>query len=325
MKFKAIVVNKDENGYRTMLEGLDDAVLRPMGDVLVAVDYSSLNFKDALAVTGKAPVVRSFPMVLGIDFSGKVIESDSQQFKPGDAVILNGWGAGERHWGGLAQRACVKLVPLPSGLNSRQAMAIGTAGYTAMLCVLAVEQHGVKAGSEVLVTGASGGVGSIAVSLLARRGFKVTASTGKLGSADYLKELGASDVIERSTLSTPGKPLAKERWSAAIDTLGGSTLANVCASIQYGGIVAACGMAESLDFPASVAPFILRGVTLAGIDSVECPREKRIRAWQQLAREVDGLNLAQIETEIGLSEVIDVAKRLSDGQLQGRVVVDVSR
>lgn len=328
MKFKAIVVNKDENGYRTMLEGLDDAVLRPMGDVLVAVDYSSLNFKDALAVTGKAPVVRSFPMVLGIDFSGKVIESNSQQFKPGDAVILNGWGAGERHWGGLAQRACVKadwLVPLPSGLNSRQAMAIGTAGYTAMLCVLAVEQHGVKAGSEVLVTGASGGVGSIAVSLLARRGFKVTASTGKLGSADYLKELGASDVIERSTLSTPGKPLAKERWSAAIDTLGGSTLANVCASIQYGGIVAACGMAESLDFPASVAPFILRGVTLAGIDSVECPREKRIRAWQQLAREVDGLNLAQIETEIGLSEVIDVAKRLSDGQLQGRVVVDVSR
>lgn len=225
MKFKAIVVNKDENGYRTMLEGLDDAVLRPMGDVLVAVDYSSLNFKDALAVTGKAPVVRSFPMVLGIDFSGKVIESNSQQFKPGDAVILNGWGAGERHWGGLAQRACVKadwLVPLPSGLNSRQAMAIGTAGYTAMLCVLAVEQHGVKAGSEVLVTGASGGVGSIAVSLLARRGFKVTASTGKLGSADYLKELGASDVIERSTLSRQESHWQRRgglrqliRWAAA--------------------------------------------------------------------------------------------------------------
>lgn len=328
MKFRAIVVNKDELGYRAAEEKMDVAALREMGDVLVAIDYSTINYKDALAVTGKAPVVRSFPMVLGIDFCGKVIESNSKQYKPGDAVILNGWGVGERHWGGLAERACVKagwLVPLPEGLTPRQAMSIGTAGYTAMLCVIALEQHGLQPGSDILVTGATGGVGSIAVSLLAKRGFKITASTGKPGSTDYLKSLGASEVVDRSTLSEPGKPLAKERWSGAIDTLGGNTLANVCASINYGGIVAACGMAQSLDLPGSVAPFILRGVTLAGIDSVQCARERRMHAWAQLAKDVDALNLSQIETEIGLSEVVEMAGRVSEGAVQGRVVVDVNR
>ena len=328
MQFKAIVVNKDEQGYRASQENMDGEQLRQMGEVLVAVEYSTINYKDALAITGKAPVVRSFPMVLGIDFCGKVVESSSQQYEPGDAVLLNGWGVGEKHWGGLAQRACVDadwLIPLPDGLTPSQAMAIGTAGYTAMLCVLAIEDHGIEAGSEILVTGATGGVGSIAISLLAKRGFKVTASTGKPSSTDYLTSLGASEVIDRSTLSEPGKPLAKERWAAAVDTLGGNTLANACSSIKYGAIAAACAMAQSLDFPASVAPFILRGVTLAGIDSVQCPREKRMRAWQQLARDVDMLELSQIETEIGLSDVIDAATKLSKGLLHGRLVVDVHR
>lgn len=326
--FKAIVVEKDDAGYRAGLTELDEARL-PQGDVTVRVDYSTLNYKDGIAITGVGPVVRSFPMVPGIDLAGTVEVSTHSDYKAGDAVVLNGWGVGEGHWGGLAQRARLKgdwLVPLPVAFTPRQAMAIGTAGYTAMLCVLALERHGITPDKgEVLVTGAAGGVGSVAVAVLAKLGYRVVASTGRPAEAEYLKELGASELIDRSQFSNPGRPLAKERWAAAVDSVGSHTLANVCAAMRYRGVVAACGLAQGMDFPATVAPFILRGVTLAGIDSVMCPRPERLEAWQRLARDLDVGKLDLITREIGLGEVVDTARQLMDGKVRGRVVVDVNR
>lgn len=325
MTFKAIVVRKDDSGYRAQQEQVEESAL-PEGDVLVDVVHSSINYKDALAISGKAPVVRSFPMIAGIDFAGVVKDSRSDRFKSGDKVILNGWGAGEAHWGGLAQTARVAadwLIPLPTALTTWQAMAIGTAGYTAMLCMLALEERGAGRSGEILVTGATGGVGSIAVSLLAQQGYKVVASSGKSDEADYLKRLGAAEVIDRSVFSEPGKPLAKERWSGVIDTVGGHTLANACAATRYGGVVAACGMAQSLELPASVAPFILRSVTLAGVDSVYCPSPKRLKAWQRLSEQADSLHLEAIATTIGLGEVISATADVLAGKIRGRTVVDV--
>ncbi len=326
MSFNAIVVRKDENGYRATREQLETSDL-PAGEVLVDVTHSTINYKDALAITGKAPVVRTFPLVAGIDFAGTVKESADAAFKPGDKVILNGFGVGETHWGGLAQQARVNadwLIAMPPELTSWQAMAIGTAGYTAMLCVMALESQGVKPGGEILVTGATGGVGSIAISLLARRGFTVVASSGKATEADYLKGLGAAEIIDRETLSAPGKPLVRERWAGVVDTVGGATLANACAATRYGGVVAACGMAQSLDFPGSVAPFILRSVTLAGVDSVYCPKDKRIEAWRRLAAEIDLAQLDTIAQEIRLDDVIPAAHKLIEGRLRGRFVVNVN-
>ena len=325
--FKGIVVEKDAEGYRASLAEIDENRL-PAGDVTVRVEYSTLNYKDGLAITGKGPVVRSFPMVPGIDFAGVVEQSDHPEFKPGDTVVLNGWGVGEAHWGGLAQRARVKgdwLIPLPKRFSTRDAMAIGTAGYTAMLCVMALERHGLKAGDgPVLVTGANGGVGSVAIALLAKLGYTVTASTGRPGESDYLRRLGAADVIDRKELSEPGKPLQKERWAAAVDSVGSHTLANVCAQLRYNGVVAACGLAQGLDLPASVAPFILRGVSLVGIDSVMRPKADRVAAWERLARDLHGPFLEDIATEIVLPQAIDAAARLMRGEIRGRVVVDVN-
>jgi acrylyl-CoA reductase (NADPH) len=268
--FNALLLEKQDDRTTASVQSIDEARLGE-GDVLVRVDYSTLNYKDALAITGKIPVVRTFPMVPGIDFAGIVEESGHVQYKPGDRVVLNGWGAGETHWGGLAQKARVPgdhLIPLPVSLTTRQAMAVGTAGYTAMLCVQALERHGARPDDgDVLVTGANGGVGSFAIAILARRGYRVVASTGRASEEARLRELGAADVIDRATLSAPGKPLAKERWAAAVDCVGSHTLANVCASLRYGGAVAACGLAQGMDLPATVAPFILRGVTLLGVDS----------------------------------------------------------
>ena len=284
--FKAILVNKDDQGYRAELTQVDEASL-PEGEVKVKVLYSTLNYKDGLAITGKGPVVRSFPMVPGIDFAGEVLESSSPDFQVGDMVLLNGWGVGENHWGGLSQMARVKaewLIPLPKGFTAKQSLAIGTAGYTAMLCVMALQSHGLKpSDGEVLVTGAAGGVGSFAIALLSKLGFTVVASTGRLSEASYLKQLGAAEVIDRAALSAPGKPLAKERWAAVVDSVGSHTLANACAQTKSDGAVAACGLAQGMDFPSTVAPFILRGVTLYGIDSVTVPRAKRIAAYEQLS------------------------------------------
>ncbi|WP_285961844.1 acrylyl-CoA reductase (NADPH) [Pseudomonas tohonis] len=326
--FKGILIDKDDTGYRATLAELDEAQL-PAGEVTVKVDYSTLNYKDGLAITGKGPVVRSFPMVAGIDLAGTVEASDSPAFKTGDKVLLNGWGVGEAHWGGLAQKARLKadwLIPLPAGFTPRQAMAIGTAGYTAMLSVLALERNGVTPDKgQVLVTGANGGVGSFAIALLARLGYQVAASTGRPQEADYLKRLGASEIIDRASLAEPGRPLGKERWAGAIDSVGSHTLANVCAGIRYGGAVAACGLAQGMDFPASVAPFILRGVTLAGIDSVMRPRADRIEAWDRLARDLDLALLDEITNEIGLGEAVLTAGELLEGRVRGRVVVDVNR
>lgn len=326
--FKAILIEKDDAGYRAGLSELDASAL-PEGDVTVKVAYSTLNYKDGLAITGKGPVVRKFPMVPGIDLVGTVEESTHADVKTGDTVILNGWGVGENHWGGLAQFARLKgewLVPLPPAFTPRQAMAIGTAGYTAMLCVMALERHGVTPDrGEVLVTGANGGVGSVAIALLARLGYTVVASTGRPQEAEFLKTLGAAEIIDRATLSEPGKPLARERWAGAVDTVGSHTLANVCAGMRYRGTVAACGLAQGMDLPATVAPFILRGVTLAGIDSVMAPREERLEAWSRLARDLDPAKLDIITSEIGLGDVVDTARRLIDGQVRGRIVVDVNR
>ncbi|WP_374981226.1 MDR family oxidoreductase [Pseudomonas solani] len=326
--FKGILIDKDDSGYRASLAELDEAQL-PAGEVTVKVDYSTLNYKDGLAITGKGPVVRSFPMVAGIDLAGTVEASDSPAFKVGDKVLLNGWGVGETHWGGLAQKARLKadwLIPLPAGFTPRQAMAIGTAGYTAMLSVLALERNGVTPDKgQVLVTGANGGVGSFAIALLARLGYQVAASTGRPQEADYLKHLGAAEIIDRASLSEPGRPLGKERWAGAVDSVGSHTLANVCAGIRYGGAVAACGLAQGMDFPASVAPFILRGVTLAGIDSVMRPRADRIEAWDRLVRDLDLALLDEITSEIGLGEAVLSASELLEGRVRGRVVVDVNR
>jgi acrylyl-CoA reductase (NADPH) len=326
--FKAIVINKDDKGYRAELGQLEESAL-PAGDVRVRVQYSTLNYKDGLAITGKGPVVRSFPMVPGIDFAGEVLESTSPEFKVGDAVLLNGWGVGEGHWGGLAQQARVKadwLIPLPKGFTAKQALAIGTAGYTAMLCVMALQKHGVKpADGEVLVTGAAGGVGSFAIALLSKLGFTVVASSGRPQEADYLKSLGAAEVIDRSSLSEPGKPLARERWAAVVDSVGSHTLANACAATKSEGAVAACGLAQGMDFPGSVAPFILRGVTLYGINSVTVPKAKRIAAYEQLSALVDLKTLDAISNEISLGEAIQYADALMKGNVRGRVIVDVNR
>lgn len=326
--FKGILIEKDDAGYRAELKSIDESVLHE-GDVTIRVAYSTLNYKDGLAITGKGPVVRRFPMIPGIDLVGEVEHSDSADYKQGDTVVLTGWGVGEVHPGGLAEKARLKsdwLVPLPDAFTPKQAMAIGTAGFTAMLCVMALERHGMEPGKgEILVTGAAGGVGSVAVSLLARLGYNVVGVSGRPEEFDYIKSLGASEVLERSAFASPSKPLARERWTGAIDVVGSNTLANVCASMQYRGVVAACGLAGGMDFPATVAPFILRGVTLAGIDSVMCPRPERLEAWQRLARDLDTSKLEMLSREIGLSEAITAAGELLKGEIRGRVLVDISR
>ena len=326
--FNAILVEREPQPYRAGLKKLDEAQL-PAGDVTVRVEYSTLNYKDALAITGKAPVVRQFPMVPGIDFAGTVEQSSNASYRSGDRVLLNGWGVGETHWGGLAQLARIKaewLIPLPAALTARQAMAVGTAGYTAMLCVMTLERHGVVPGDgEILVTGAAGGVGSIAVALLSKLGFRVAAMTGRPAQADFLKHLGAAEIVDRAPYAAAGKPLAKERWAGAIDVVGSHTLANVCASLRYGGVVAACGLAGGMDFPGTVAPFILRGITLAGIDSVMRPRADRVEAWRRLSRDLEINRLELLTEEISLGQALERAGALLEGQVRGRMVVDVNR
>jgi acrylyl-CoA reductase (NADPH) len=326
--FRGILITKDDAGYRAQLQQIDESVL-PEGDVTVKVEWSTLNYKDGLAITGKSPVVRRFPMIPGIDFAGMVTATSNPAWQVGDQVVLNGWGVGETHCGGLAEVARVRgewLVPLPAAFSPRQAMAIGTAGYTAMLCVLALEKHGIRpADGEILVTGANGGVGSVAIALLARLGYTVVASTGRPAEAEHLKALGAAAIIDRAELSGPGKPIGKERWAGVVDTVGSHTLANACATTRYRGAVAACGLAGGMDFPATVAPFILRGVTLYGIDSVMAPLAVRQEAWARLARDLDIARLDEIASEIGLSEAIAVAADLLDGRVRGRVVVDIAR
>ncbi len=326
--FKAILIEKDEQGYRSTYRDLDETYL-PEGDVRIKVDYSTINYKDGLAITGKGPVVRQFPLIPGIDLAGVVEQSSSERFKVGDRVVLNGWGVGEKHSGGLAEYAQLNsdwLVSLPERFTPKQAMSIGTAGYTAMLCVMALENQGVTPDKgEVLVTGAAGGVGSVAIALLSKLGYQVVAATGRPDDEGYLKSLGASSIINRSELSEPGKPLQRERWAGAIDVVGSHTLANVCASIKYDGAVAACGLAAGMDLPATVAPFILRGVKLIGVDSVMRPLEQRIKAWERLAQDLDIEKLDALTVEIGLSEVIPYAEQILAGKVRGRLVVDVKR
>ncbi len=324
--FKALQLNKGDAGFSAAIISLDDSQL-PEGDVLVGVEYSTLNYKDALAITDKAPIVRSWPMVAGIDGAGTVLESTHPNWKPGDRFVHNGWGLGETRWGLMSERARVQgewLVRLPAAFTSRQAMAIGTAGYTAMLSVMALEQHGVKPGDgEVLVTGATGGVGSVAVALLGKLGYKVIAATGKVAEEPYLKQLGASGVMDRAELSSPGKPLQKERWAAVVDAVGSHTLVNACAQTQYGGVVAACGLAQGADSPATVMPFILRGVTLAGINSVITPLAKRQQAWDRLATDLDPAKLETMVEEVPLSRAAEEAARLIEGKVRGRLVVKI--
>jgi len=324
--FKAIVIEKADKGTTAALADFDEANLMD-GDVTIRVEYSTLNYKDALAITGKAPVVRRFPMIAGIDAAGTVESSSSPAWKPGDKVILNGWGCGETHLGAYAQKARLKgewLVPLPAGMSARDAMAIGTAGYTAMLAVMALERHGLKPESgPIAVTGAAGGVGSVAIAVLAKLGFTVHAVTGRPQEADYLKGLGAAEIIERQELAGAPKPLAKERWAGAVDSVGSATLANLLTMTRYGGAVAACGLAGGMDLPTSVAPFILRGVCLYGIDSVMCPLERRREAWKRLENDLNGQKLAAITTEIGLAEVIRVAPDILAGKVRGRIVVKI--
>lgn len=325
--FDAVLIEKFDSGQEASLSKVETTQL-PQGDVLVDVAWSTLNYKDALAITGASPVVRSFPMVPGIDFAGVVAESSHSDFKPGDRVVLNGWGVGERHWGGLAARTRVSgdwLVPLPEGVSLRSAMAIGTAGYTAMLCVMALERNGVLPGSgEVVVTGAAGGVGSIATMLLAARGYSIAAVTGRTAEADYLTGLGAKTIVDRAEFTQVGRPLAKERWAGAIDVAGGVVLANVLASMRYRGVVAACGLAGGMELPTTVAPFILRGVTLVGIDSVMCPKPERLIAWQRLAQELDMARLDAMITELQLADVVSTAPRFLKGQVRGRLLVPVN-
>ncbi len=326
--FRAILLNKNEDGStKAELTQLDDAQLPAEGDVTVAIDYSTINYKDGLAITGKSPVVRKWPMVPGIDGAGEVIASSHPDWKAGDAFILNGWGVGETHMGCLGERAKLKgdwLIHRPQGMSSRTAMAIGTAGYTAMLCAMALAEQGVKpADGEVLVTGASGGVGSVAVAILAARGYKVVASTGKLAEADYLKSLGAAEVIDRAELSAAGKPLQKERWAGVVDSVGSHTLVNAIAQTRYGGTVAACGLAQGMDLPATVAPFILRSVKLIGVDSVMAPKSRRIDAWSNLALELNDATLAKITQEIPLADALAWAPKILAGGVRGRLVVNV--
>lgn len=328
--FKAIFLSKEGDQFHAELRELDDAELEantPGADVKVAIDCSTINYKDGLALTNKSPVVRRWPMVPGIDCAGTVLESGSPEWAAGDAVVMTGWGIGETAWGGLAQRGRYKsdwLVRVPAPLTTRDTMAIGTAGFTAMLACMAIWDEGVTSG-DVLVTGASGGVGSFATAILARRGYRVVASTGKLAESEYLKGLGAAEVIDRAEFSAPGKPLQKERWAGVVDAVGSVTLANACAQTRYGGVVAACGLAQGMDFPASVAPFILRSVRLIGIDSVMCPTERRTQAWQHLAEEVDRGRLDAITRVIGLAEVFEAGRAILAGQVRGRIIVDVNR
>jgi acrylyl-CoA reductase (NADPH) len=325
--FKAIVVEKGEGGQKVGLADFDEANLMD-GDVTVRVEWSTVNYKDGLALTGKAPVIRRFPMIPGIDFAGTVESSSHPQWKPGDRVILNGWGAGETHLGGYAEKARVKgdwLVGLPARNSARGAMAIGTAGYTAMLAVMALERQGVAPRhGPVIVTGAAGGVGSVAVTLLAKLGFAVVASTGRPAEADYLKSLGAREIIERKELTGASKPLGPERWAGGIDTVGSATLANVLSMTRYGGAIAACGLAGGMDLPATVAPFILRGVSLIGIDSVMCPLERRREAWKRLASDIDAGKLAAMTSEIDLAGVMDAGRRIVEGAVRGRIVVKIA-
>ena len=324
--FKAIVVEKTDSGTKAALADFDEANLMD-GDVTVRVEYSTLNYKDGLAVTGKGPVVRRFPMIAGIDFAGTVETSTHASWKPGDKVILNGWGCGETHLGAYAEKARVKgdwLVPLPKSMSARDAMAIGTAGYTAMLAVMALERHGLTpAGGPIAVTGAAGGVGSVAIAILAKRGFAVHAITGRPLEADYLKGLGASEIVERKELAGPPRALAKERWAGAVDAVGSTTLANLLSMTRYGGAVAACGLAGGMDLPGSVAPFILRGVCLYGIDSVMCPLDRRREAWKRLENDLDRQKLATMTREIGLSDVFGAAPDILSGQVRGRIVVKI--
>jgi acrylyl-CoA reductase (NADPH) len=324
--FKAIVVEKSDGGPKVGLTDFEEANLMD-GDVTVRVEWSTVNYKDGLAVTGKAPVVRRFPMIAGIDFAGTVESSSHPRWKPGDRVILNGWGLGETHLGGYAEKARVKgdwLVRLPERNSARGAMAIGTAGYTAMLAVMALERHGVTPRQgPVIVTGAAGGLGSVAVTLLAKLGFAVIASTGRPIEGDYLRSLGAREIIERKELAGAAKPLGREQWAGGIDTVGSTTLANVVSMTRYGGAVAACGLAGGMDFPATVAPFILRGVSLIGIDSVMCPLERRREAWKRLASDLDAGKLAAMTSEIDLAGVIEASQRIVEGQVRGRIVVKI--
>ena len=323
--FKALLLNKADS-FSATVQAVDSASL-PAGDVTVAVEYSTLNYKDGLAITNKGPVVRNWPMVAGIDGAGTVVESAHPDWKPGDSFIHNGWGVGETHWGCLAEKARLKgdwLVKLPTAFTTRQAMCIGTAGYTAMLCVMALEDHGVKPGDgEVLVTGATGGVGSVAVALLAKLGYKVVAATGKLSEEGYLKSLGASAIMDRAELSQPGKPFQKERWAGVVDAVGSNTLANALAQTRYGGTVAACGLAQGMDLPTTVMPFILRGVTLVGVDSVMAPIALRQRAWSRLAQDLNPAVLESMIEEVPLEAAIDKAHALMDGKVRGRVVVRI--
>ena len=325
--FDAILIEKDKDERRVALGQVEFGALDE-GDVAVDVAWSTLNYKDALAITGSSPVVRSFPMVPGIDFAGIVTESRHAEYKPGDRVVLNGWGVGEKHWGGLSKRAQVKgdwLVPLPDGISMRQAMAIGTAGYTAMLCVMALEEAGLTPDmGEVVVTGASGGVGSVATTLLAAKGYRVAAVTGRLNEAGYLKDLGAASIVNRAELSEAARPLNKERWAGAVDVAGGMVLANVLSMMKYRGVVAACGLAASMDLPTSVAPFILRGITLRGVDSVMCPKPERIAAWGRLATDLDMRKLESMVAEVPMKDVIETAPRFLKGDVRGRVIVPVS-
>ncbi|MCP8938342.1 oxidoreductase [Alsobacter sp. SYSU M60028] len=324
--FKAVVVDKGDQGYSCGFRSFDDAELME-GDVTVRVTHSTVNYKDGLALTGKAPVVRRFPMIPGIDFAGVVEASSHPDYKPGDPVVLNGWGVGETHLGGYAERARVKgdwLIPLPKGLSAAQAMAIGTAGYTAALAVIALERHGLTPErGPAVVTGAAGGVGSVAIALLAKRGWRVIASTGRPHEADYLRGLGADEIIDRAELTGPGKPLAKERWAAGVDSVGSTTLANVLSMTRYNGAIAACGLAQGMDLPTSVAPFILRGVALLGVDSVMASKERRFEAWALLERDLEPSRLAAITTTIPFDEVIGMGAKILAGEVRGRVVVEI--
>lgn len=327
MTFKALLASKNRDKISTDLVELEEKDLMA-GDVTIAVDYSTVNYKDGMALTGRAPVIQTFPLVAGIDLAGTVEASSYPGIEVGDRVVANGWGLSQTHHGGYAQKARLSgdwLVKIPEPFKTKDAMALGTAGYTAMLCVLALEHGGITPDrGDILVTGANGGVGSIAIALLSDLGYRVVASTGRLEEADFLRELGATDVIDRRTLSEPGKPIASERWAGAVDSVGSHTLVNVLAQTQYRGVVTACGLAQSLDLPATVLPFILRNVTLAGIDSVNAPQAVRIEAWSRLARDLDLEKLARTTKVVGLAEVPDVARRILEGQVQGRTVVDVN-
>lgn len=325
-RFKALQIDKGDEGQTVnFVELTDDDLME--GSVTVAVEHTTVNYKDGLAITGKAPIIRKFPLIPGIDFAGTVVSSDDERYGAGDKVILNGWGVGEQHHGGYAERARVSgnwLVSLPAGMTTAQAMAIGTAGYTSMLCVMALEEQGVAPDSgEILVTGAAGGVGSVAIAILAKLGYTVVASTGRPEEEEFLKGLGAADIVDRAEFSGEAKPLSKARWAGAIDVVGSNTLANVLSQMNYLGVVAACGLAQGFDLPASVMPFILRGVKLIGVDSVMCPFEKRSEAWQRLARDLDMGKLEALTTHEPFERVADVARELIGGKVRGRVVIDM--